>query len=164
KLLEEGDKERAEEILDQAMEKMPFGYFGYYVFLEPYIQGYYQVGDVEKARKLYKDVAKKYQESLNYYSHLPVEEQYQYASEIVSDVQRYRSLLDIVVQFDSQDIGMPETQTFNRYLDRFSNFYGSAPDPTAPVEEELQSQQPSMENSAPEIQIDSSIINQDPIE
>lgn len=158
-LLKQGDKQRAKEILDLAMEKMPFGYFGYYVFLEPYVQGYYQVDERDKARELYKGIVKKYQESLNYYSHLPVEEQYQYASEIVSDVQRYRSLLDIVVRYDTKDFGMPETQTFNEYLERFSNLYGGAR-PTQPTEQELQDQQP-IRDAAPEIPVDSAIMELD---
>jgi len=158
-LLNQGDKQRAKEILDLAMEKMPFGYFGYYVFLEPYVQGYYQVDERDKARELYKGIVKKYQESLNYYSHLPVEEQYQYASEIVSDVQRYRSLLDIVVRYDTKDFGMPETQTFNEYLERFSNLYGGAR-PTQPTEQELQDQQP-IRDAAPEIPVDSAIMELD---
>src|SRR5699024_3699560 len=131
-----------------------------YVFLEPYVQGYYQVGEKEKARELYKGIVKKYQESLNYYSQLPLEEQYQYASEIVSDVQRYRSLLDIVVSYDSRDFGMPETETFNSYLERFSNLYGGTPQPT---EQELQNPEPIQENPAAELEVDSSIINQDSV-
>ena len=47
------------------MEKMPVDDFGYYTLLEPYITAYYEVEAIDKARKLYKDVSKKYQEKLN---------------------------------------------------------------------------------------------------
>ncbi len=54
-------------IADLAMEKMPVDKFGFYTLLEPYISAYYEIGKVEKGRKLYKDVTKKYQENLVYY-------------------------------------------------------------------------------------------------
>ena len=44
-------------------------------YLEPYISAYYEVDAKEKARKLYKDVSKKYQENLTYYSSLAIENQ-----------------------------------------------------------------------------------------
>ncbi|MGC1633163.1 MAG: DUF2723 domain-containing protein, partial [Gelidibacter sp.] len=90
-LINEEQPEKAEKIADLAMEKMPVDYFGYYTLLEPYISGYYELGSIEKARKLYKEVTKKYQESLTYYSGLPVETQTRYLDEIVTDIERYRS-------------------------------------------------------------------------
>ncbi|MCX2678743.1 DUF2723 domain-containing protein [Galbibacter sp. EGI 63066] len=125
KLIKTDKKDKAKDILDLAMEKMPFGYFGYYVFLEPYVEGYYLVEETEKARKLYKDIAKKYQEQLDFYSSMDIDTQYNYASDIVSNIERYRALLDIVVENDSEEFGLPETKTFNEYLERFNHFYRS---------------------------------------
>ena len=56
-LLNEGDKERAKEILDLGMKNMPVDYYGYYTLLEPFIDGYYKVGEDEKARQLWNKVA-----------------------------------------------------------------------------------------------------------
>ena len=67
-LINEDKLDKAEEIADLAMEKMPVDTFGFYTLLEPYIVAYYEVGNKDKARKLFKDVAKKYQENLVYYS------------------------------------------------------------------------------------------------
>ena len=64
------DHEKAEEIADLAMEKMPVDLFGFYTLLEPYIGAYYELEATEKARKLYMEVSEKYQESLTYYSTL----------------------------------------------------------------------------------------------
>src|SRR5690554_2399316 len=42
-LINEGKEDKAEEILDLAMEKMPVEYFEYYSLLEPYVLGYYEL-------------------------------------------------------------------------------------------------------------------------
>src|SRR5690554_7781459 len=48
-LINEEKEDKAEEILDLAMEKMPVEYFEYYSLLEPYVLGYYELGKTEKA-------------------------------------------------------------------------------------------------------------------
>ncbi|QLE01390.1 DUF2723 domain-containing protein [Galbibacter sp. BG1] len=155
KLIRTDKTQKAKDVLDLAMEKMPFGYFGYYVFLEPYVEGYYKVGETEKARELYKNIAKKYQESLNYYSNLDIDTQYNYASDIVSDVERYRSLLDIVVGNDNKEFALPETKTFNDYLERFSHFYQR---PGAAQPNQVPQGQPAIDdNVKPMEEIDSAI-------
>jgi len=74
-LINEEQFDKAEEIADLAMEKMPVDEFGYYTLLEPYIGAYYEVKAKGKARQLYFDVSKKYQETLTYYSALSEEKQ-----------------------------------------------------------------------------------------
>jgi len=133
-LLNEDKKEKAKEILDLAMEKMPFGYFGYYVFLEPYVDGYYKVGEKEKARDLYYKLAKKYQENLEYYSSLDIMKQRTLGSEIITDIERYRSLIDIVVVNGDKDVAVDEASKFNQYLELFPHFYRE-PQPEETVED-----------------------------
>ncbi|WP_027125665.1 glycosyltransferase family 117 protein [Gelidibacter mesophilus] len=134
-LINEDQPEKAEKVADMAMENMPVDYFGFYTLLEPYISGYYEVGKIEKARKLYKDVTKKYQESLTYYSGLSIENQTRYLDEIVTDIERYRSLVDIVVVYNDKDFAMEETEKFNNYLQLFKHFMGDEPRENAPREE-----------------------------
>src|SRR5690606_15466417 len=67
-LINEEKFDKAEKVADLAMEKMPVDTFDYYTLLEPYVSAYYEIGKQEKARKVYKDVTKKYQENLTYYS------------------------------------------------------------------------------------------------
>ena len=45
--------DKAEEIADLAMLKMPVDEFGYYTLLEPYINAYFEVGNKDKARDLF---------------------------------------------------------------------------------------------------------------
>ncbi len=134
-LLNEDKLEKAEKVADLAMAKMPVDDFGYYTLLEPYITAYYEIGNKEKARKLYKDVTQKYQENLSYYSSLTIKNQTRLLDEIVTDIERYRSLVDILVYYKDQDFAMQETQKFNKFLEKFKHFMGEDPRERAPREE-----------------------------
>jgi hypothetical protein len=132
-LINEDQPEKAENIADLAMEKMPVDKFGYYTLLEPFIGGYYEIEKPDKARKIFQDVAKKYQENLKYYSELSIENQTRYLDEIVSDIERYRGLVDLLVIYNDKDLALKETEKFNNYLRLFRHFTGD----DEPTEEEL---------------------------
>jgi len=132
-LINEDQLDKAENIADLAMEKMPVDKFGYYTLLEPYIGGYYEIEKTEKARKLYQDVSKKYQENLKYYSELTIENQSRYLDEIVSDIERYRGLVDLLVIYNDKELALKETEKFNNYLRLFKHFT----DDDEPYEEDL---------------------------
>lgn len=119
-LINDDKLDKAEEIADMAMKNMPVDKFGYYSLLEPYISAYYEIANVEKGRALFKDVAKKYQENLVYYSSLSLENQENKVGEdIYLDIQRYRALVDILVIYDDKEFALDETKTFNSYLSLF---------------------------------------------
>lgn len=134
-LINEDKNDKAEQIADLAMEKMPVDDFGYYTLLEPYISAYYEIDSKEKARNLYKDVTKKYQENLTYYSDLPIETQEKYISEIVTDIERYRSLVDILIIYNDKDFALEETERFNNYLKLFKHFGAESPEPETLIED-----------------------------
>ena len=119
-LLQNGDLERAEKIADLAMEKMPVDLFGFYTLLEPYIGAYYELEATEKARKLYREVSEKYQESLAYYSSLSEYNQSQYIQTIYSDIERYRSLVDVTMIYETETFIKAEMEKFNSYLRLFT--------------------------------------------
>jgi len=141
-LINEEQLDKAEEIADIAMAKMPVDKFGFYSLLEPYVSAYYEIGNVEKGRALYKDVAKKYQENLVYYSSLPLEDQERVVGEeIYLDIQRYRALIDILVIYNDQDFALQETKTFNSYLslfDELMNSYSQDALPEVPEDIDIQ--------------------------
>jgi len=122
-LINEEKLNKAEEIADIAMENMPVEYFGYYTLLEPYIGAYYEVGNKEKAQRLFKEVANKYQENLSYYSSLKIDKQERLFEEIYTDIQRYKGLVDVLIRYDI-DFAEAEGDIFNNYLRSFSHFYG----------------------------------------
>ncbi len=123
-LMKEGKNEKAEKILDLAMEKMPVKYFEYYSLLEPFILGYYELEKPKKGRVVFEDVTAKYQENLLFYSGMKVTKQYNsMASEIISNIERYRSLVDIILVFDTEEYAKAEAIKFNDYLKLFRHFY-----------------------------------------
>jgi hypothetical protein len=137
-LLNKKEFGKAEEIADLAMEKMPIDDYGFYTLLEPYISAYYEVNNKEKAHQLFKDVAKKYQESLVYYSSQDQKTQERIIEEIFTDIQKYRSLVDILVTYDDRDFALQETKIFNDYLILFGALMGDddpTPEPEVDYEE-----------------------------
>ncbi|QNJ97777.1 glycosyltransferase family 117 protein [Constantimarinum furrinae] len=122
-LMNEGKNEKAEKVLDLAMEKMPVKYFEFYTLLEPYILGYFELDKPEKARAIYKDVSKKYQENLIYFSGMKIKRQYGLAEEIISNMERYRGLIDILIVYDTEEFAKAEATKFNDYLKLFRHFY-----------------------------------------
>ena len=135
-LINEDELEKAEEIADIAMTNMPVEYFNYYTLLEPYVSAYYEVGAKDKAQQLFKDVSKKYQESLTYYGNLKIENQYRKAEEIITDIERYKSLVDVLLQYD-EEFAKTEMETFNNYLKLFDHFYDQEPENQEDLREDL---------------------------
>jgi len=139
-LLNEQDTTRAKNVLDLAMENMPVEHYSYYALLEPYVSGYYDVGEPEKAREIWEKIATSYQEKLQYYSTWDVDRQYRYFSEIVSDIERYRALVDLLVKHQDEDILKEKADEFNEHLELFRHFYGEEDeiDPQDPQESLLE--------------------------
>jgi hypothetical protein len=93
-LINEGKAAKAKDILDLAIEKMPLDYFGYYSLLVPFVDGYYRIGEIDKARELSEKIAAKYSGRLNYFSSLDANLQYNLGEEIITEIERYRTLVE----------------------------------------------------------------------
>jgi len=119
-LINEDELDKAEEMTDLAMEKMPVDEFGFYTLLEPFISAYYEVEANDKGRQLYKDVSMKYQESLTYFSALSQEKQTQYIDEISTDIARYRGLIDVLMRYEEQSFVEAEMQKYNNFIRLFT--------------------------------------------
>jgi len=136
-LIIENDPERAKELMDLAMEKMPVDIFEFYTLLEPYISGYYQIGETQKARDLWKQLTTKYQEQLTYFSNLSRNAQYDYAEEIITNIEKYRSLIDLLVANQDEELVKQKAQEFNNYLRAFSFFYDDEVEDSESIEDIL---------------------------
>jgi hypothetical protein len=120
KLINEEQLEKAEEIADLAMQKMPVDIFGYYVYLEPFIGAYYETEADDKARALYKEVVVKYQESLNYFSGVSDENKEKHIQSIYFDIERYKSLVDTISIYEDEVFVKAEMEIFNGFLRLFT--------------------------------------------
>ena len=122
-LIREGKKEKAENILDLAMEKMPVESFEYYSLVEPFAAGYYQLDKTEKAREVYEAVSGKLQEYLKYYGGLDLQAQGDMIEDIYSKMNQYESLVELTYTFDTPEYYAQEKEEFLNYLNPFRGFF-----------------------------------------
>ncbi len=122
-LLQENKIDKAKEIIDLSITQMPVDYFGYYTFVEPFVDGYYKVGETTKARDLFNKLKTKYQERLDYYASTTLDEQYSKIDEIITDMEAYRRNIDILISNNDREMAEKETLIFNEYIDKFQHFY-----------------------------------------
>ena len=118
-LILENKIDEAENILDICMEKMPVNEYGYYTLLEPFLNAYYLINKPKKARKIFDDIAVKYQESLFYFSTVSNSNKNRYAEDIYIDIERYRSLVDVILNHEEGEYLETRMKEFNDYLDLF---------------------------------------------
>lgn len=125
KLIQTKKYAKAKDILDLAMEKMPVDKFGYYTLVEPFISGYYKIGEKDKARSIFLELERIYQEKLTYWSTLSLERQYKNLDEIATDIERYRSLVDVIAIYRDEEFIGEKADAFNKYLGLFEHFMGT---------------------------------------
>ena len=123
-LIDEGKFEKAESILDLALEKMPIDYFGYYSLLTPFVDGYYRIGKAEKARAVFEAVAKKHQSQLIYFNSLSLDLRYELGEDILTEVERYRTLVEAVLENKDKEKLGDYIQSFREHSSYFAFLYG----------------------------------------
>ena len=123
-LIKEGKNEKAEEIMDLVMEKMPIDYFGYYSLLTPFIDGYYLIGKKEKARTIFEKVAHKHQNQLTYFNSLSLDLRYGLGENILTEVERYRALVEAVLDNKDEEKVVQYIQDFRVSSQQFAFLYG----------------------------------------
>ncbi len=123
KLIEENKIEKARDIIDLAMTNMPVKHFGFYTFVEPFMDSYYKVGASDEARKVFAELKTIYQERLEYYAGVTLDQQYDNIEDIIADMEAYRRIIDITIEHDSKEVSEAETLVFNEYIDKFRHFY-----------------------------------------
>jgi hypothetical protein len=90
--------------------------------VEPFAKGYYEVGEKAKAQELLVKLIGKYQENLNYYSHLALSDQNDMAIDIITDIERYRSLLQVMKESGDIPFYNKNRAAFNTYVKIFDHF------------------------------------------
>ena len=122
KLIEEEKFDKAEKILDLGMEKMPISEFEFYTLVEPFISGYYAIGKKEKAQKYYKELAEKYKEKLYYYSTFDYEELKIYGEDMITDLERYKALVEVLTEYEDDDLAEEEIGIVYNFVQQFKPF------------------------------------------
>ena len=125
KLVEEDKNEKAKNILDLAMEKMPLDYFGYYSLLVPFVDIYYRLESTKSAQQLAKKVAIKYSDELDYFSSLTSGDQLMMGEEIITQIERYRTLMEAILIHEDRELLKIELDHFISSIQPFMNLYGA---------------------------------------
>jgi hypothetical protein len=111
-LIEENKLDKAEQVLDLAMEKMPVVKFDHYSMLIPYIELYYQIDKTEKARKLILELQTVFEQHLIYYS------QFENVDSIFTELQRNLLMYDHVTK---TAIKYDDTEYSNKIKEAYVN-------------------------------------------
>jgi DNA-binding SARP family transcriptional activator len=100
-------------MIEISLNNMPVDQFGYYTLVEPFVDGYYKVGETEKARNLFDKLKTVYQERLEYYAGTNLDEQYSNIDEIIADMEAYRRNIDNLINNNDREVAEKETLIFN---------------------------------------------------
>ena len=121
-LINEGKIQKAKNIIELSLKKMPIDYYGYYLTVEPFAAGYYEVGEKAKARELLEKLMTKYKQNLTYFAGIQPSVQNGIATDIVTDIERYRSLLKVMKDRGDKEFYNKNRAIFNTYVKRFTRF------------------------------------------
>ena len=124
KLIDEGKNKKAKEVLDLAIHKMPLDYFGYYSLVVPMIDTYYRLDAVKSAQQLALKVGEKYRDEMEYFSSLKPSEQYLLGEEIITQAERYRTLMEAVLVNEDKILLAKSLNQFIEAITPFVNLYG----------------------------------------
>ncbi|WP_456377133.1 glycosyltransferase family 117 protein [Lutibacter sp.] len=118
-LIEENKLEKAEEILDISLEKMPVHKFGHYSMLISYQELYYRLNKNEKARKLASELKTVLQENLIYYSQFDESEIESVFTEIERSLLMYDQIVKTAIRFDNETYATSIKDEYVEYLKLF---------------------------------------------
>tara|TARA_X000001036_G_scaffold238193_1_gene222162 strand:- start:498 stop:4028 length:3531 start_codon:yes stop_codon:yes gene_type:complete len=124
KLIDEGKNKKAKEVLDLAIHKMPLDYFGYYSLVVPMIDTYYRLDAVKSAQQLALKVGEKYRDEMEYFSSLKPSQQYLLGEEIITQAERYRTLMEAVLVNKDKILLSKSLNQFIEAITPFVNLYG----------------------------------------
>jgi hypothetical protein len=125
-LAKEGQFNKAEELLDLGMEHMPLEYYGNYSMLEPFVTGYYELNKKEKARNLLDKIILKYQNELDHYNALTLQEQEINYTRIQQALVRYNSITEVPVFYKDQEMIDKHVDAYNEYFKPFVRYLNDA--------------------------------------
>lgn len=121
-LINEGKKEKAKKIIELVMTKVPFEYYTYYSTIDPFAEGYYALGEKQKARELLTKLIGKYKQELNYYAGMTPSEKYFVSSDIQVNLYRLKNLVAISKNAGDKEFYDKSKVEFFTIAKRFEGF------------------------------------------
>ncbi len=134
-LFVEGKHEKAEEILDLSIDKMPIESFGFYASLLDYVNLYYKLNKPEKARRVANILLRKFKEYLDYYAGLPLQQKYQNFDDIERNLLLYREILNIAARNNDNQFAEDKMKEFGQIMDKYQDMLQDEAEPSqTPIE------------------------------
>ena len=122
-LVRQKDFEKAEDVLDLAMEKMPVDLFEYYSLLDPFVWNYYVLGKTQKARQVFEQTTQIHREYLDYYASLEITNQIGNLEEIYSKMNQYEGLVLFVYAYDEPEYYAAARERFMKDVSSFQALF-----------------------------------------
>ncbi len=122
-LIKQKEFDKAENVLDLGVAKMPLKKVKYYSVSKSFVVDYYKIGKPKKARKVAQTIITTYQQWLAYYIGVPAAEQQQSLQDIMRNVYLYRDLVRITMRYDSTEKSLATMKKFNSYVDQLGNLF-----------------------------------------
>lgn len=101
-LIDENKYDKAEEILDLSLEKMPIKRYGHYGLVLGYVDAYYNVNKQEKARKVARILVDIFRDRIEFYSGLDQYGVNQHFSDIEATLMMYNNVVATAEQKDTE--------------------------------------------------------------
>ncbi len=121
KLAEEGKNEKAIEVLDLCVEKMPEDKFRYNYFVFSVIEGYYKANASEKGRAMVNLFANRLDEELKYYEQFKGLDRRRVNQQIQTAASYYQMLFRIVQQYENNSSSKMDDLKKNDLFERYQN-------------------------------------------
>ena len=94
--------------------------------LEPFVSGYYELDKIDKARKLLNGIILKYQDELDHYNALTLQEQENNYSRIQQALVRYNSIAEVPLYYNDQEMIDKHVDAYNAYFEPFVRYLNEA--------------------------------------
>lgn len=120
-LINQGDLDKAEELLDMALEKMPVDGFLHYGMLLGYPDAYYELKKTDKARKVSLELIEKFEQNLEYYSQFEDNDIELVFDKIENNLLMYDQLVKTTAQYDTEEYTNEIKDRYIKQLELFSS-------------------------------------------
>ena len=84
----------------------------------------YNIGKSEKVREIVQKLSFKYSDRLSYFSSLEIFNQYDVGEEIISDIERFRNLIETIQESGEREILADQIKSFISSSEQFNYIYG----------------------------------------
>jgi tetratricopeptide (TPR) repeat protein len=114
-LADEGDSQRAEEVLDRIMELTPHRNMPYHVFIPGIAESYYQLNKFEKGNKIFSKVISISDQYLNYYFSFNERNRWRIKNEIDYHTRVLRNAAYLTNQYNQNELSLKAQEILMKY-------------------------------------------------